>query len=119
VGLKNSDMATKIEIKAGGKYLMANRQELIQKFVTANKLAPFIQPKFDPILQHHWPVWFKWGVIGPHLHLNDKVYMLDDANWNKFTKTLFDDFKVKLDKAKSVSFNDALNLSNSIDALGL
>lgn len=62
--------------------------------------------------------WWKYGGIKvAHLHCDDKVYILDDAQWRQFSKLVLASFKNKIENASSISFSSALKISNSLEGI--
>jgi hypothetical protein len=62
--------------------------------------------------------WMKYGgMLVPHLHWNGNVYILNEKQWGSFSKSLVKDFQKKLAGANSISFQNALDISNTIDAI--
>jgi hypothetical protein len=110
----------KIDLKAGGRFLMASHQDIIKNFVTQNHLTPVkvgevktarALESFDLV-----PIYLKYGGhINPHFHIGSDIYILDDQQWEVFSKILLTDFQKKLAGMNGITFNDALNLSNAID----
>lgn len=58
------------------------------------------------------------GMRAPHLHYNGKVFMLDKKQWNKFSETILAQLREKLNSVNSVSFEQVMEISDTIDSLG-
>lgn len=111
----------KLEMIAGGRYLMASHQDIIKNFVTQNHLIPVNLGAMKSVsaLEGYdiTPIYLKYGGhINPHLHLGQDVYIINDKQWKEFSKILLTDFKKKLDATNGITFRDSLRLSNVIDA---
>jgi len=57
------------------------------------------------------------GMRAPHLHYNGKVFMLDKKQWNKFSETILAQLREKLNSVNSVSFEQVMEISDTIDSL--
>jgi hypothetical protein len=110
-----------LQLKNGGRTIMVQYQKIIQAFITKNKLTPAVfqvERSIKEVNAEFYPIWLKYGgMVGPHFHLGDKTYILTDEQWSKFSKELIVDFKGKLDAAKSITFQDALNITESISMI--
>ena len=63
------------------------------------------------------PVWWHGGMRSPHLHYKDKVYLLTQKQWDTFMKEhILPSFQEKLTTMKSVSFNEAMSISDALSA---
>lgn len=51
------------------------------------------------------------GIIAPHLHLNDKVYPLSDAQWKTFSKEFIQNQSERLQKTGAVDIQSLHTLS--------
>jgi len=58
------------------------------------------------------------GIKGPHLHFKEKIYLLDEKKWNEFSKIIIKDIKGRLDKVQTISFQQALELSEAMEESG-
>jgi hypothetical protein len=66
------------------------------------------------------PFWWKYGGMRvPHLHFKDQVYMLNDEQWKTFSKSLLGAFKTQLEKANTVSFENAQTISDDLENVGM
>ncbi|MGE5405572.1 MAG: hypothetical protein ACM3PP_11610 [Candidatus Saccharibacteria bacterium] len=64
--------------------------------------------------ERHW----KWGGMKiPHLHFDGDIYLLNEAQWHKFSHKVIDGFKDKLTHAKAINFEQMLELSEAINNL--
>lgn len=111
----------KFDLKSGGRFLMANHQEIIKNFVAKNHLVPVNVGEMKTAKAmgniDWFPIYLKYGGhLNPHFHVGSDVYILDDQQWQEFSKILLTDFQKKLNGMKGITFGDALNLSNVIDA---
>jgi len=57
------------------------------------------------------------GIRIPHLHYEGEIYLLSDSQWNTFSKRLINTFKEKLSKAKTVSFEQLMEISEAVSAI--
>jgi hypothetical protein len=111
----------KFDLKAGGRLLMVNYQDIIKNFVAKNHLVPVNTAEMKTakaIGNTEWlPIYLKYGGhINPHFHVGSDAYILDDQQWLDFSKILITQFQKKLENMKGITFHDALNISNVIDA---
>jgi len=58
------------------------------------------------------------GMKAPHVHYKGGIYMLNDAQWKSFTTLVINDFKSKLDSAGAISFDRALDISETASKMG-
>jgi hypothetical protein len=64
--------------------------------------------------------WFdiRGGMKALHVHYNGEIYLLNEAQWKRFTTMVIDDFKAKLETAKVVGFDTTLDIAETIGRLG-
>jgi hypothetical protein len=58
------------------------------------------------------------GIRAAHVHFQGSIYALNTEHWTAFTTNVINDFVVKLQSTKSVSFEQALNLSEAAAEIG-
>lgn len=51
------------------------------------------------------------GIIAPHLHFNDKIYPVSDAQWKTFSRAFIQNHTERLQKAGSVDIQSLHTLS--------
>ena len=61
---------------------------------------------------------FPGGIRFAHFHYKGDVYRVSPEGWQQFTKGVVEGMVQKLGSAKSVSFEQVMELSGSIDTLG-
>ncbi len=61
---------------------------------------------------------FPGGIRFPHLHYKGDVYQVSPEGWKEFTGSVMDGMIQKLKSAKSVSFDQVMEVSSAIDTLG-
>jgi hypothetical protein len=54
------------------------------------------------------------GMRVPHLHYQGKVFVLNAEQWNRFSGEIIKDFSKKLAKSKTVSFEQFLELADTM-----
>jgi len=58
------------------------------------------------------------GIKIAHLHFDGDVFMLNDEQWQKFAGgVIVEGMKAKLNKTRSISFEQAMELSTVVDSL--
>jgi hypothetical protein len=57
------------------------------------------------------------GMRGPHVHFAGEVYLLNEAQWREFTRTVMKGYQSKLTAAKAVGFEQMLEISNAMESL--
>ncbi len=96
-------------------YMVQNRQ-LIGEFIRVNELKPVvigtIAARTAPAASALLDLGIRGGIRIPHLHFSNKIYMLDDAQWAKFSRGIIADCKAKLANVKEVSFEEGMVLGN-------
>jgi hypothetical protein len=78
------------------------------------QMAQAEKPKAPAILKIQFP----GGIRFAHLHYKGDVYQVSPEGWKEFTQVVMDGMVQKLKAAKSVSFDQVMEISSSIDALG-
>lgn len=58
------------------------------------------------------------GIRIPHLHFKGEVYLVKEELWRDFSGRVVKEFQTKLANVKSVSFEEAMELSEAVDSLG-
>jgi hypothetical protein len=61
---------------------------------------------------------FPGGIRFAHFHFKGDVYQVSPEGWKEFTQVVMDGMMQKLKTAKSVSFEQVMEISSSLDALG-
>jgi hypothetical protein len=96
-------------------YMIQNRQ-LIGEFIRINELKPVtigaMSTRAAPTASALLDLGIRGGIRVPHLHFSSKIYMLNDAQWAKFSGGIIADCKAKLAKVKEVSFEEGMLLGN-------
>lgn len=110
-----------------------NRMEMIEGFIKENGLQPAALETLpiSPLMNQaagaeiaerapkiRWPG-FPGGIKIPHLHFRGNVFILKEELWQKFSTGLVKDLQGRLAKAKTVSFEQAMEISEAIDSLGI
>ena len=63
--------------------------------------------------------WWKYGGIrAPHFHYGEDVYALDQRQWQEFSATVMKDISTKLTHAKSIGFDQFVNVANAVNEIG-
>jgi hypothetical protein len=65
-------------------------------------------------------VWF-WkcgGMKELHFHYGGDIYVLNQNQWNDFSRNLVSVFSRKLEGAKTISFDQATELAEIVDSIG-
>lgn len=60
---------------------------------------------------------FPGGLRHPHLHFKDEIYLLDNKLWREFSTKVIRSLKDRLNRARTVSFDQLLEASAGVDAL--
>jgi hypothetical protein len=108
--------------------LLINYKKLILDIIKTNNLSPVSKlESVGPvtrsttakvIIDDPDPWWWKYGGMrAAHLHYAGEVYVLDEAQWKKFSTTVMADFATKLTKAKNISFSELVNLSDAVSEI--
>jgi hypothetical protein len=63
------------------------------------------------------PLPYPGGLRVPHLHYKGDIFVVNDKQWQEFTKGVLEGFRAKLAKAQTVSVEQLVELSEAIDAL--
>jgi hypothetical protein len=65
-----------------------------------------------------WPKPFPGGLRIPHLHYGADIYLLDRAQWKEFSGTVLREAAERIAKAKEISFEQTLELTEAVNTLG-
>ncbi len=57
------------------------------------------------------------GLRIPHLHYEDKIYLLSDEQWKEFSGQVIAQVQEKLANAKTVSFEQLMEVSEAVNVL--
>ena len=57
------------------------------------------------------------GIRAPHLHFENRIYMLNSKQWSQFSKSIIADFQVALEKTKGISFEQGVALGSITSTL--
>ncbi|MCP5107631.1 MAG: hypothetical protein GY950_29860 [bacterium] len=60
---------------------------------------------------------FPGGLRIPHMHYKDEIYLVDAKQWKDFSAKVISGLKDKLNKARSVSFDQLIEASAGIGSL--
>lgn len=111
-----------------------HNRDFVQDFVRKNKVKPIerehlaaldLSPALLPAeamgadkvpVQKFVP--YYGGMRVPHLHLGDQIYRLNQEQWKAFSSGIIENLRTKLDRAGTVSFEQLMELSDVMDALG-
>jgi len=97
------------ELVGGGKRKEVNETE----YVMAKSPWPWPYPYPFP-----WPIPYPGGIKIAHLHYKNDIFYLNDAQWKDFSKHALRNMQNKLNKARAVSYDQLMDLSDAIDVLG-
>ena len=115
IWIKNGGISEKL-IKAG-QATRIDPQSLPPVGDIGGGITPVAQaekPKAPALLKIQFP----GGIRFPHLHYKGDVYQVSPEGWKEFTQVFMDGMVQKLKAAKGVSFDQVMEISSSIDALG-
>ena len=65
-----------------------------------------------------WPFPFPGGLKVPHLHFKDEIYYLEHEQWKRFSSMVMVDFRKKLDQAGVVSYDQFMDITETIGSIG-
>lgn len=58
------------------------------------------------------------GMKALHVHYKGEIYLLNDAQWKRFTSMVVTDFKAKLDAAGAIGFDQTLDIAEAANRIG-
>jgi hypothetical protein len=67
-----------------------------------------------PIL---WDPGIRGGIRVPHLHYKGQAYLLDEKQWDAFSKKVIADAQAKLANVKVVSFDNLAQLAAAVEGM--
>jgi len=104
--------------------------EMFEKFVKDMKLKPADQAHLASLVYDEpapaatvkaaarvKPRPFPGGMRIPHFHLRDDIFLLDDRQWDVVSKALLDTFQQKLAGMQRVSFDQVMDISETMHGL--
>jgi hypothetical protein len=108
--------------------LLINYGKLIQEIIKTNKLTPVSRmevmgmaaksTRSASVLSEGDDWWSKWGGMKmAHLHYAGEVYTLNAAQWEQFSSTIMKDFSKKLASAKTISFNEFVEVVDAVSGI--
>jgi hypothetical protein len=59
------------------------------------------------------------GMKALHVHYKGDIYMLNEKQWKSFTNLVIKDFKAKLDAAGAISFDQAVDIAETGQKIGI
>ncbi len=95
----------------------------IEKFIEASRLKPSSLPQFSEagVTQQAMqtrskplPIPFPGGMRIAHLHVGDKVFLLDDKQWKNFTNHMMESLRAKLASVNTVPFEEMMDLGEAL-----
>ncbi|MEN8135814.1 MAG: hypothetical protein ABFS18_09825 [Thermodesulfobacteriota bacterium] len=60
---------------------------------------------------------FPGGIRTPHIHFRGDVFLLNSKQWHEFSSTIIKDIQERLANAKSISFEQVMELSEATSSL--
>jgi hypothetical protein len=93
------------EYLIGRKKLLKNSKNLSKKMVKKIKK----RMTFDPSIYG--------GIRVAHLHFKDGIYILNENQWKEFSNQIMENYRSKLAKVNTISFDNLMDLSDSIEQL--
>lgn len=60
---------------------------------------------------------FPGGLRAAHLHLGEDIFLLKEEQWTRFTEKVIGDLGKKLKAAKSVRFEELMDVADAIEGL--
>ena len=102
--------------------------DLVRGFVDRMKLTPVpdvdipygmpeMMAKAAPEAVKWWPRPFPGGIRAAHLHLGDKLYMLERKQWQKLSTEIMGRFQEQLQDVNQVTFEQVMGLSEALDGM--
>ena len=111
----------------------AVQEKFIGKFIDAHKIAPLdqgflrvksksskaaIDSEAKAMIDIDYLIDPRGGKRTPHLHYKGEIYLLNSNQWKKFSGEVLQNFSEQLAKANSISFENFLELSETMGTLG-
>ncbi len=107
-------------------------EQWIGQFITENKLTPIskeaqtnlvigsaapVETVATKAASAKIPIWWYGGMKAAHLHFKGNVYVLQPEQWAKFNAPILDKLKAKLNAARTVNFQDTLEISEAVNQM--
>ncbi len=107
-------------------YFLKNRA-FIGEFIRANELKPAVigavsarsavSAKSAAPAKAFIDLGIRGGIRVFHLHFNNRIYLLNEEQWAKFSGNIIAQSKARLAKVKEVSFDQAMLLGSMAETL--
>lgn len=108
----------------GGNWaFFAKNAKTIDEFIKNNRLQPSrigqVVAEMAAPVKAHIDLGIRGGMKVPHLHCNEKVYILDNEQWAKFSDNIIAHSRAKLANVKNISFEEGMLLESAIQGLSM
>jgi hypothetical protein len=97
-------------VSAITKFVKLNEVQAIRVGPMAVREAGKLAPAMD--------LGIRGGIRVPHLHLKNKIYLLDANQWASFSQQVIADAQARLAKTKTIDFDQAMALGSVTQTLG-
>jgi hypothetical protein len=102
-------------------YFTKNRR-LIGDFIRSNQIKPVtiapVSSRAGAPARALLDLGIRGGIRVPHLHFNNKIYLLDNKQWSQFSKGIIADSKARLANVKEVGFEEGMLLGSVAQTFG-
>ena len=96
---------------------MVKNQKLIGQFIRTNEMKPSVIGQVGVGMGAPAKALIDLGIRGgmkvPHLHFNDRIYLMNPAQWAQFSANIIADCKAKPANVKQVSFDQGMLLGSA------
>jgi len=118
-----------LNLPNGGRWDIWLRQvEYIEKFISEYKLRPIaaehLQERFlgahAKSLENRQIIWdpgIAGGIRLAHLHYKGDIYLINDKQWDAFSKKVIADCQARLANVKTVGFDNLMQCSQAVEAM--
>lgn len=109
--------------KGGNWAYFVKNTKFIGEFIKNNRIQPSVigqvAAEMAAPAKAHIDLGIRGGMRVPHLHFNDKIYLLNNEQWAKFSDTIITDSREKLANVKKISFEEGMLLESVVQGLGM
>ncbi len=93
----------------------------IAEFIKVNRLTPSvigpIAAKTKAKKGKFIDLGIRGGIRAAHLHFDNKIFLLDEEQWGKFSDRVIADSKAMLQNVKKVGFEQTMALANAVQGM--
>ena len=99
-------------------------EKFVKSFIEENKLKPILGERAamehigrERAIDIKYLIDIRGGKRTPHLHYRGDLYLMDAGQWKQFSNTIVKDLSKKLAAAKTVNFEQFMEVADAVGAI--